>query len=447
LLTLRPALVLAVASTVAGAVPWPIAPFDSMHPLGNNWGEYQDYGSGSYFHNGIDIITSDTFGVEVHAVQHGWVKGWGTISAELHYRLAVCDTNLGYTGRAPGWLYAHIDADRWHKEVGDEVQAGDLIGYLVDWPIDATFDHCHFARISDTGATWMRFPDITWRFIENPLLLLDPVTDTVPPVIQNARPAQKFAFCRNNSGTYQQPTSLSGDLDIVARIYDKTGASTGDSTWDKLVPYQVEYMIRSAGGTVVVPWTLSVQFSNELGWISDTLTASVVYKHDATCMSYGDYDAREYFFVVTNTDGDSIIELSDSAGKWQSALVPDGDYWVLVRASDVVGNSTSDSMLVTTDNGVAAAEPRAQPVLRRPLALVPAITSGEFAASFELAQPTRCNVALVDALGRVVSRLADGRLGSGSHRISGSAAEPGVYFVELVLGNGDRYGRKLVVTR
>jgi hypothetical protein len=43
-------------------IPWPLPSTNSFHCLGNNWGEYQNYSSGttsSYFHPGIDIITPD----------------------------------------------------------------------------------------------------------------------------------------------------------------------------------------------------------------------------------------------------------------------------------------------------------------------------------------------------------------------------------------------------
>ena len=129
-----------VLACPALAANWPLVPLDSVHPLGNNWGNYQDYSTppAPYFHNGIDVITPDVHGRRVSAVAHGWVKGWGTIQESLHYRIAVCDTNSSFAGRAEGWLYAHIDAARWHRGLGDEVQAGDSIGYLVAWPMKAS---------------------------------------------------------------------------------------------------------------------------------------------------------------------------------------------------------------------------------------------------------------------------------------------------------------------
>jgi len=424
----------------ASATNWPLVPLDSVHPLGNNWGNYQDYGSGPYFHNGIDVITPDVHGRRVHAVRHGWVKAWGTIQEELHYRLAICDTSSDFTGRAEGWLYAHIDSARWHRNLGDEVEEGDSIGYLVAWPIKATFDHLHFARISDTGATWQRFPYPTWWFVQNPLTIIRPNTDLVAPVFENARTNQKFAFCRNNvNNSYLRYDSLVGEVDIIARVYDKTGFTTGQDTWDKLAPYQVDYSIRREDGLVVVPWTIGVQFSNRL----DGSLVNVVYKADNFCRSRGDYNRREYYYIITNTDGDSIIESTDTSGLWNTGLVGDTTYWVRVRASDVYGNMTLDSMQVRTRNGVAVAEPP-YAVLSRPFRTTQAIGRSGL-ISFGLAGSGTVRLQVFDRTGRAVATLVDGRLGPGEHRLKFAPPAAGVYVVKLTLDGKDSYNAKLVV--
>ena len=429
-----------VLACPARAAIWPIVPLDSVHPLGNNWGNYQDYGGSPYFHNGIDVITPDVQGRRVHAVRHGWVKGWGTIQAELHYRLAICDTSSDFTDRAEGWLYAHIDPYRWHRSLGDEVQEGDSIGYLVTWPIAATFDHLHFARISDTGATWMRFPNVTWWFIQNPLTIIQPNTDTVAPVIENARPGQKLAFCRNNrNNRYVSCDSLVGEVDIIAKVYDKTGYTTGQDTWDKLAPYQIDYSIKREDGLVVVPWTIGVQFSNRL----DGALVHVVYKNDNTCNSQGDYDYREYYYVVTNTDGDSVIEMSDTTGSWNTGLVGDTTYWVYVRASDVYGNATLDSMQVRTRNGVAVQEPPTA-VLSRPLYAVQTSPRGGL-VRFGTSGSGPVRVLVFDRAGRMVAKLASGLLGPGEHRFGFTPPASGVYVVKLTLDGRNTYTTKLVI--
>jgi hypothetical protein len=431
-----------LATSSALAEPWPLVPLDSVHPLGNNWGNYQDYGGTPYFHNGIDVITPDVQGRRVHAVRHGWVKGWGTIQAELHYRLAICDTSSDFTGRAEGWLYAHIDSARWHRSLGDEVQEGDSIGYLVAWPMKATFDHCHFARVSDTGAAWQRFPNPTWWFIQNPLTIIRPNTDLVAPVIENARTSQRFAFCRNNrNNRYLNYDSLVGEVDIITKVYDKTGATTGNATWDKLAPYEIDYSIKREDGLVVVPWTIGVQFSNTL----DGALVHTVYKNDNTCNTQGDYDFREYYYIVTNTDGDSIVESSDTTGTWNTGLVGDTTYWVYVRASDVYGNTTLDSMQVRTRNGVSVAEPPFA-VLSRPLRANQTVGRGGL-ISFGLAGSGEVRLRAFDPTGRVVANLADGRLGPGEHRFSFTPPGTGVYVVKLTLDGRDTYNAKLVVLK
>ncbi len=428
-----------VLATPARGFFWPVAPIDSVQPLGNNWGNYQNYGGSPYFHPGIDIITPDRINAPVVAVADGWVKGWGTISGEWHYRLAICDSSLDYTGRAPGWLYAHIDADLPHLGLGDHVSVGDTIGYLVWWPVEG-FDHLHFARISDTGSTWMRFPDYTWWFIENPLLTIEPSSDLEAPVFEQARSGRLFAFTDDNSDTYQDPGALSGDVDIIARIYDKTGYTTTNPDWDKLAPYQLEYCIRTTGGTPVVPWTLALQFSNTL----DEAYIHVVYKSDQTCRSRGDYERRVYYYIVTNTDGDSVIEWNDRNGKWATASVPDGDYWVVVRASDVTGNTATDSMLVTTDNGVGVEE-RPLAGLTEPLAVSPNPTSGRAKVSFGLTSGTAAELQVFDRTGRAVTRSRALPTGGGRQELPLGSLPAGVYFVRLRLDSGDRYRTKLVV--
>ncbi len=418
---------------------WPIPPIDQVHPIGNNWGEYQDYGSGPYFHNGIDVITPDTNGVEVRAVADGWVKAWGTIQGGLHYRIAVCDSPLTYTGRAEGWLYAHIDPARWHKNLGEEVTEGEVIGYLVEWGNEATFDHLHFARISDTGATWQRFPSPTWWFIQNPLTVIEPNTDLEPPVFENARRSWRFAFCRNNQNNrYLSPDSLIGEVDIIAKIYDKTGFSTGDSVWDRLAPYQIEYLIRRADGLVIVPWTISFQFSNLL--IGSLV--NVVYKDDDTCNSRGDYDYRDYYFIVTNTDGDSIVEATDRNGKWETGLIDDGDYWVIVKAQDVSGNTTIDSMLVTTRNGVGYEE-FSNYYLKRQFDIVPIIGKGRHRVSFNLLRSANVHLRLIDLTGRVIKIVWSGALGAGEHFFLINPPSAGVYIVELGIG-AIRWQKKVI---
>jgi len=333
-----------IIPTCLWSVGWPLSPQDQVHPIGNNWGEFQDYSGtpgSSYLHNGTDVM-GITSGRPVYAVAKGYVKAWLTIQAELHWRLAIGDA------RAPdscnGWLYAHIDTGRFHLNVGDSCNAGDLIGYLVPWPNTGqpvNFHHCHFARIRNAGTTW----NSNWLFVQNPVCVFAPNTDTIKPAFENATGTQLFAFCRDNTSTYLSPNSLNGNVDIVVRVYDRTGYTTGYATWDRLIPYKIEYRMR---GPVSIPTTRFMIFNGLLNYSNSYCV--VIFKDDATCNSRGDYSNRVYYFIITNTDGDSLIETTDVNGRWQTTSYPDGTYWVIVTAYDVYGNYKTDSMQVVVNN-------------------------------------------------------------------------------------------------
>jgi len=327
------------------AVGWPIAPMNSAHAVGNNWGEYQDYGGTPYMHPGVDVM-GITVGQKVYAVQRGIVKAWLTTQSTEHWRLAIADTNLS-TDSVNAWLYAHIDPNRWHRNVGDWVNVGDSIGYLVEWPVTG-FDHCHFARIKDIGATWTT---ADWAFVRNSWLLMTPVGDTVKPTFLNAVSTRKFALCNNNTSTYRLPDGLTGNIDIIAKIYDRTGwPLTYKPIWEQLIPYQIDWEVH---GPLNKPVQTSFIFKGYLYYQSNV---SVIYKDDATCNTRGDYDYRDYYFIVTNTDGDSLIEASDANFYWATASYPDGYYWIVVTAYDVAGNWAKDSMQVRLANGTGVAE-------------------------------------------------------------------------------------------
>ncbi|MCX7785291.1 MAG: T9SS type A sorting domain-containing protein [candidate division WOR-3 bacterium] len=419
------------------AIPWPISPVDSVHPLGNNWCNFQDYGStGPYFHTGIDIITPNQQGAAVYAVAHGWVKAWLTLGGDLYWRLAIADSNLSYTDSCEAWLYAHIDPTRYHKNVGDEVYPGDLIGYLVPWTVPG-FDHLHFARIKDQGSTWIT-PD--WAFVRNPLCLLSPNIDTVAPTFENALSNNRFAFCQNNKSIYLNPDSLYGNVDIIAKIYDRIGKSTGNLIWDKLAPFRIEYAIRGISSSV--PTTHFVQFS---GRISQN-NIRVVYKQDSICRSRGDYVYRDYYFIVTNTNGDTILEPVDSMASWQTTNFPDGAYYVKVTAYDIAGNAKTESMLVRVKNHISGI---AQPEIQNQyiqLSTKPNPARSLLNINFTLKQDTKVNLLIYNNLGQLTQELYNNQLFKGNHNFIYYPKQSGVYFVVLKLMN-QTISKKFVVSK
>lgn len=383
------------------ATGWPLAPQDSTHPLGNNWGEFQNYGGSSYLHPGIDAM-GITVGRPVYAVDSGVVKAWLTTSGMWHWRLAIADYETSDSVEA--WLYAHIDPYRYHKDVGDNVAGGELIGYLVEWPVTG-FDHLHFARIKDAGAVW-EYGD--WAFVQNPLVLILPYDDTTKPVFENAYGSDRFAFCRDNTSNYLEPSNLAGNVDIISKIYDNTGLPLSNPVWERLIPYKIEYEIH---GLQNLSSMLSFVFYGVLDY---THNVGVIFKDDATCNSRGDYDYRDYYFIVTNTDGDSIIEATDANNSWVTTDFYDGDYWVIVTAYDAAGNFATDSMLVTVKNMIVVEEGK-NVTVSQPLTIMPNPNNGSF--SIDVAE----DIKIFDASGRLV------RHGHGAF----TGFKPGIYFAVL----------------
>jgi hypothetical protein len=82
----------------------------------------------------------------------------------------------------------------------------------------------------------------------------------------------------------------------------------------------------------------------------DSFLVKLLYKEDSTCNSDGDYDSREFFHIITNSNGDRIYDDADLAEAWDTTLVTDGDYVISVTTTDVAGNATTASMTVTVKN-------------------------------------------------------------------------------------------------
>lgn len=320
--------------------PWPHPPQNQIHPIGNSWGLYQDYGSGPYVHNGIDIMTQALW--PTTAIKYGYVKAiWN--SGTLYRGISVGDSaNAAF---CMGYQYYHMD--QIQVQVGDTVYVGDTIARVVTWTV-ANFHHNHFSKNRNSGVQWSSYG----AFFKNPLTEFTPDYDSTFPVFSNAVSGYRFAVCRNNTSSYLNPDSIYGNVDFICRVEDKINHRLW---W--CGPYKLVYSIRDSFFNYVVPPTISFQFSESLN-ASSPSQVRTVYKDDATCNSNCNYDSlnRRLYFIFTNTDGDTIIEATDSLQGWNTLSVADGYYWVKVIASDEYGNSRADSMRVRVKNNVGIKE-------------------------------------------------------------------------------------------
>jgi hypothetical protein len=247
-------------------------------------------------------------------------------------------------------MYAHLDYFSVYVtaglRVGDYVEEGQYIGDVVNYNAYDTPDHLHISIVNYQGdsAQWDNgYAD--WIYIGNPLDSIAPMHDLVYPVIENALGDQLLAFAVQSLPAYfEEGGPISGNVDIISRIYDNNYFDS----W-KNIPYEVRYKIE---GDSSIPWTTSVCFTGRLGtYDSMSVLTPVVYQDDATCNTIYVWDTQQdYFFNLTNTDGDSLIEISDFGGCWETPYFRNGDYKVFVRAIDVAGNTTTDSMTIAVAN-------------------------------------------------------------------------------------------------
>ena len=328
-----------------------------------------------------------------------------TTGGDLYWRVAIADTTGN--GTLPGYLYAHLEHGSIAVTVGQTVALGQYIGNLILWPI-TDFTHTHFARIEDSGTQW--YGD--WMSIANPHIHLQNQSDALAPVFEPALGSALLAFCANETSSYQSPSALHGAIDIIAHIGDRI-VSTYVCTVQEL-----RYTIYPAGhpGTPVVDDQLAVYFDMEndyyAGGSGYALLNDILYKQDSTCRTQGDYDHREFYHILTNSDGDQDWGTEDLAACWDTSDLPDGQYVIRVVASDCAGNVVADSMTVVTANGnPSAVGGDVAGALR--LESWPNPLVGSAVIRFSLEAAGRTTLGVYDLNGRRVRTLLDAPLAAG----------------------------------
>jgi hypothetical protein len=387
-----------------------------------------------------------TIGQPAYAVRHGVVKAILTTAGFWHWRVAVGDTAT--SGTCKGYLYAHLQQSTIAVSVGQTVVQGQYLGNLVEWPNDG-FHHCHFARIEDSGTQW----DGSWLATGNPHVDITNQSDDEPPIFEPALGSDLLAFTTNQTSTYQSASALHGKVDIIAHVGD-----TIESPWVCSVQ-EIRYTIYPVGYPQfpVVDRKLSVNFDMALdtytGGPIDPFLVGLLYKSDATCRTQGDYDYREFYHIITNSDGDEVYENGDLAEAWDTALLPDADFMIRVVAKDAAGNATADSMVVRTANGGPTSIPSETGdvvVLERS---VPNPARDAVSVGFSLPVPADATISIVDVAGRLVRELHAGRLSAGAQTVGWDARDAGgrqvasgIYFVRLETA-GEARIEKLVILR
>ncbi|MEE9448920.1 MAG: T9SS type A sorting domain-containing protein [Ignavibacteriaceae bacterium] len=429
-------------------IPWPFAPFDSMRTVWNHYEQHMGNGGGewSYLHQGLDLITP--VAEPTYAVEGGIVKLVLTIGGAAYWRIAISDTQVA--GYSDGWLYAHLIESSIQFDVGDNVQIHDYLGDIIEW--SSNWGHIHFVEIRDSGLVWY-YNDNEWGINFNPMLALQPLPDTTAPVIEPVFGYSKFGFCANETSNYLTPDSLLGDVDIIVKVVDYAG----DSQWQQPA-FRTYYWIKSlATGDTILTRGMGHILNHTYPFYSGENYepyAVVMYKRDniLTTSSWMDLE-RNYYHIVTNSNGDSLLELSEKDLAFSTANYYDGDYRIFIEAFDEAGNYVIDSMDVTFKNGnPVSSDDNHQKLYTFNLEqnypnpfnptttirfTIPTSPLNPSPYQGEGQRERLITLKVYDVLGNEIATLANEELPAGSYEVDFNAASlpSGIYFYQLRTGS------------
>jgi hypothetical protein len=140
---------------------WPVEFQDPQHSLGNSMAEFQSYGSGPYYHGGLDLRV--VAGAEVRTPVSGRIEAghygysnrpdgsstkywrpWPASGSRTYFEVAVI-TDDGYR-----FEFHHMDEDQLAPDVltilrkgSGKINAGATLGRTIPWP-DGVYHHLHY---------------------------------------------------------------------------------------------------------------------------------------------------------------------------------------------------------------------------------------------------------------------------------------------------------------
>lgn len=316
-------------------------------PIGNSYGEIQNYGTSNYLHPGVDFLGDDF--QDVFAVREGIVKAIITTGGDPYWRIAIGNEDSPAEGE--GYLYAHLNQSSMPFTVGDWVNAGEFIGTLYPWGY-YDFTHIHFARIISSGNTW----NGNWWTADDPLPDVVNIQDSIPPIFENAVENDLFAF-RDEYGNYLEPDALSGEIDIIAKCHDIANCDWRIDVHELSFKFHPIY---DPAATVYEQLAFIYDFPLDVyvaGGSYVDLVMNTIYSRDATCYSVGNYDEREYFHIISHSNGDSLITAEDAEQMFPTSILDDGVYLLEVIAKDCSMNETSAMMEIEIDNYAVSDNP------------------------------------------------------------------------------------------
>lgn len=272
--------------------PWPFP----LLSIGHNMQSYQDYGGSPYWHDGLDIRSRK--GESILASAGGKVVNVENYITgnPLYWEVAILDDE-GLV-----WKYHHVQRESIPADIhaafksGKKIQSGTLLGTVVPWSQSSfgeTYHHLHLLVVGKDG-----------KYI-NPFLLLGPLADTRPPVIERIGLAQNHRPIEGNE--------VRGDHALYLQASDLV-------LHEKFIlpPHRITYWLDGQEEKLLWEFVHLPSGTNDTDYITDFFMKG-------TC---GNYSCRKFYFNLNFTPDRPRDTMKLSPGIHQ----------VEVKVEDVAGN-------------------------------------------------------------------------------------------------------------
>ncbi len=277
--------------------PWPFP----LLSIGHNMQSFQNYGMEPYWHDGLDIRSTQD--QPIYAAAGGRVVNIENYQPgnPMYWEVAIQDDE-GFV-----WKYHHVAKDSITAEVqasfrsSSKLKDGALIGNVVRWPITTYGEVYHHLHLYVLGKDK--------KYI-NPFLMMVPLQDTQAPIIN------KIGIAKNHK-------PISGDeVSGAHALY----LDASDLTLHQkfiLPPYKISYQMDGRAEKVVWEFINLPSGDNDHDFIED-------FYMKGTC---GNYTCRKFYFNLNFTQ---------ASPRGTMNLAP-GMHSINVTVEDIVGNKTEQS--------------------------------------------------------------------------------------------------------
>jgi len=363
------------------AAPWPFEPRDKEHEITDSYGQLIYWPvdpnhptDETYLHQGIDIFKDNL--TNVIAMESGTIIDERCDPAQGLF-ISYVTINESLNG---AWSYTHlIPANNTHVYPAYNwthrapVNAGDRIGVLYS-PWQA-YAHVHLERVNDNDNWWQ--PD------EDPLLLLNPRTDTTPPTIEKEFFYRNATEEGNDDASYFN-TRNCVDLKIVQDNIDIIINATEmfRNFKNRTSVQKIQFKIQDKDYNDLCPYQTLEEFNDRFivghGNFDDQNLIWTIYENDDTLKVPAWYNSVKgnyvFYYIVTNKDGDDTLEATDADIYWDTdgkegelwndtqedaaheassnsdAAFPDGTYYVTAYVNDEALNGDLEINQIIVNN-------------------------------------------------------------------------------------------------